>query len=177
LVGKEFVPMANKAGGAGFQLTVYTQTLSDIKARFGDDAKAGQVIGNLGNLIMLRVKELATAELLTNLLQDTEVNQLTLVSGVVDDTNPESRNDFVSNTQQRITSQKVPLVSSGDLTRLPKGHGFAMMGGKLYKLRLPLFKETGELPKNLDFLCKEMRMKYESTSANDDWYKLSEVTS
>lgn len=175
LVGKEFVPMANKAGGAGFRLTVYTQTLSDIKARFGDDAKAGQVIGNLGNLIMLRVKELDTARLLTELLPDVEVNQLTLVSGTSDDTNPDSPNDFGSNTQQRITTQKVPLVAPGDLTRLPKGHAYAMLGGKLYKLRLPLFTENEELPKNLDFLCKKMRDTYESNGANDEWYNLSEV--
>lgn len=175
LVGKEFVPMANKAGGAGFRLTVYTQTLSDIKARFGSDAKAGQVIGNLGNLIMLRVKEYATAQLLTDLLQDAEVNQLTLLSGTSDDTNPDSPNDFGSSTQQRITSQKVPLVAPGDLTRLPKGHAFAMLGGKLYKLRLPLFEETGELPKNLDFLCKQMQATYETSGANDEWFSLSAV--
>lgn len=175
LVGKEFVPMANKAGGAGFRLTVYTQTLSDIKARFGNDAKAGQVIGNLGNLIMLRVKEQATAELLTNLLTDVEVNQLMLVSGTSDDTNPDSPNDFGSSTQQRITSQKVPLVSPGDLTRMPKGHAYAMLGGKLYKLRLPLFKETGELPKNLDFLCAQMNKKYQSSGANDEWFNLPDV--
>ena len=175
LVGKEFVPMANKAGGAGYRLTVYTQTLSDIKAKFGSDAKAGQVIGNLGNLIMLRVKEQATAKLLTDLLSDAEVNQLTLLSGTSDDTNPDSPNDFGSNTQQRITTQKVPLVAPGDLTRLPKGHAFAMLGGKLYKIRLPLFKETGELPKNLDFLCKKMRATYESHGANDDWFSTNDL--
>lgn len=176
LVGKEFIPLANKAGGAGFRLTVYTQTMSDIKARFGDAAKAGQVIGNLGNLIMLRVKELETAELLTKLLPDTEVNQLTLVSGVVDDTNPNSENTFVSNTQHRITTQKVPLVAAGDLTRLPKGHAYAMLGGKLFKLRLPLFKETGELPKNLDFLCKKMQFTYLNNGANDSWYNVPVVS-
>lgn len=175
LVGKEFIPMANKAGGASFRLTVYTQTLSDIKARFGDAAKAGQVIGNLGNLIMLRVKELETAELLTKILPDTEVNQLTLVSGVVDDTNPNSENTFVSNTQHRITSQKVPLVASGDLTRLPKGHAYAMLGGKLYKVRLPQFKKTGELPANLDFLYKKMKSTYQSNAANENWYNIPEV--
>lgn len=175
LVGKEFIPMANKAGGAGFQLTVYTQTLSDIKARFGDEAKAGQVIGNLGNLIMLRVKEPATAKLLTDLLPETEVNQITLVSGTSDDTNPDSPNDFNSNTQQRITSQKVPMVPPGDLTRMPKGHAYAMLGGKLYKLRIPQFKQTGELPKNLEFLYKKMHDTYLSNSSNDEWFKMSDI--
>jgi hypothetical protein len=39
----------------GLQVTAYTQTLSDIEARIGNRAKAGQVIGNFNNLFMLRV--------------------------------------------------------------------------------------------------------------------------
>ena len=50
-----------------------------------------------------------------------------------------------------------------------------MLGGKLYKLRLPLFNDTEELPKNLDFLCQKMRATYSSNSANDDWYKVPDV--
>lgn len=62
LIGDEFVPLVNKAGGAGFQVTAYTQTWSDIEARIGNHAKAGQIAGNFNTLIMLRVKELATAD-------------------------------------------------------------------------------------------------------------------
>ena len=88
LVGREFIPLANKAGGAGFQLTVYTQTLSDIIARFDNPARAGQVVGNLGTIIMLRVKEKATAELLTTRLKDVEINHLMLDSGSTDSADP-----------------------------------------------------------------------------------------
>ena len=35
LMGDEFVPLINKGGGAGLQVTAYTQTLSDIEARIG----------------------------------------------------------------------------------------------------------------------------------------------
>ena len=42
LMGDEFIPMVNKGGGAGVQVTAYTQTLSDIEARIGNRAKAGQ---------------------------------------------------------------------------------------------------------------------------------------
>ena len=49
LMGDEFIPMVNKGGGAGVQVTAYTQTLSDIEARIGNRAKAGQVIGNFNN--------------------------------------------------------------------------------------------------------------------------------
>lgn len=50
LMGDEFIPLINKGGGAGIQVTAYTQTLSDIEARIGSRAKAGQVIGNFNTL-------------------------------------------------------------------------------------------------------------------------------
>ena len=59
LIGDEFIPLLNKAGGAGFQVTAYTQTWSDVEARIGSPAKAGQIAGNFNTLIMLRVKEVA----------------------------------------------------------------------------------------------------------------------
>lgn len=175
LVGKEFIPMANKAGGSGYQLTVYTQTMSDIEARFGSAAKAGQVIGNLGNLVMLRVKELKTAKLLTDLLPEAEINQLTTVSSAQDDVNPETTTDFTSGTQQRITTRNVPLLSPGDLMRLPKGHAFAMLGGTLYKIRIPQFTPEADLPENLSFLYEDMKKRYATASANENWYRLPEI--
>ncbi len=84
LMGEEFIPMINKGGGAGIQVTAYTQTLSDIEARLGNRAKAGQVVGNFNNLFMLRVRETATAELLTRQLPKVDVYSTTLVSGATD---------------------------------------------------------------------------------------------
>ncbi|PLN31288.1 conjugal transfer protein TraD, partial [Klebsiella pneumoniae] len=68
LMGDEFIPLINKGGGAGVEVTAYTQTLSDIEARIGDRAKADQVVGNFNSRIMMRVRESATAELLTKQL-------------------------------------------------------------------------------------------------------------
>ncbi|MFV0476967.1 MAG: type IV conjugative transfer system coupling protein TraD [Parahaliea sp.] len=167
LVGREFVPLANKAGGAGFQLTVYTQTLSDIVARFGNQAQAGQVIGNLGTLIMLRVKEQATAELLTSRLKDVEINHMMLESGSTDSSNVENDIHFVSNTRHRITSQRVPLIHPGDLDALPKGHAFALAAGRLYKLRLPLFDDDAHLPSGLEAMVGAMRQQHEAAPV--DW--------
>lgn len=168
LVGREFVPLANKAGGAGFQLTAYTQTVSDIVARFDSEAKARQVIGNLGTLIMLRVKEQSTAELLTNRLKDVEINHLMLESGTTDSSNPDTDIHFTSNTRQRITSQRVPTIHPGDLDALPKGHAFALCAGKLYKLRLPLFTDDAELPSGLSVMADAMRRQYHGAS-NEGW--------
>lgn len=57
LMGDEFIPMINKGGGAGIQVSAYTQTISDIEAKIGNRAKAGQVVGNFNKLFMLRVRE------------------------------------------------------------------------------------------------------------------------
>lgn len=157
LAGNEFIPLLNKGGGAGFQLTVYTQTLSDIIARFDSTAKAGQVIGNLGTLVMLRVKEEATVQLLTSRLKEVEINELMVESGATDNSNPESDEHFVSNTRQRITTTRVPMIEPGDLDALPKGHAFALIAGRLYKLRLPQLSDEKELSGDIEEMVGKMK--------------------
>jgi len=134
LMGDEFIPMVNKGGGAGVQVTAYTQTLSDIEARIGNRAKAGQVIGNFNNLFMLRVRETATAELLTKQLPKVEVYTTTIVSGATDSSDIRGATDFTSNTQDRISLSSVPMIEPAHVVALPKGQCFALMqGGQLWK--------------------------------------------
>ena len=121
LMGDEFIPMVNKGGGAGVQVTAYTQTLSDIEARIGNRAKAGQVVGNFNNLFMLRVRETATAELLTRQLPKVEVYATALMSGATDSSDPHGNTAFTSNTQDRISSNSVPLIEPAHVVALPKG--------------------------------------------------------
>jgi len=121
LMGNEFIPLLNKAGGAGVQVTAYTQTWSDIVARLGDSAKAGQVMGNFNSLIMLRVRELETAELLTKQLPEVQVHSMTLVSGVTDKSDTTLDVDFTSTNQDRINVVDAPMLVPADLVSLPKG--------------------------------------------------------
>lgn len=142
LIGDEFVPLLNKAGGAGFQVTAYTQTWSDIEARIGSKAKSGQVAGNFNTLIMLRVRELATAEMLTNQLPMVSVSSITGSSGVSDSTKQDSDIDFTSKNDDKVTKSRASLVSPSDLFALPRGHAFALLdGGHLWKIHLPLADE------------------------------------
>lgn len=137
LMGDEFIPLVNKGGGAGIQVTAYTQTLSDIQARIGSASKAGQVVGNFNNLIMLRVRETATAELLTKQLPQVEVRSRQVSSGVTD--TPGGINSFTSNTREQVSTRNVPLLDTAALIQLPKGQAFALLeGGQLWKIRLPL---------------------------------------
>ena len=117
-MGDEFIPLINKGGGAGLQVTAYTQTLSDIEARIGNRAKAGQVIGNFNNLFMLRVRETATAELLTRQLPKVEVYTTTIVSGATDSSDIRGATDFTSNTQDRISMSSVPMIEPRPPNRL-----------------------------------------------------------
>jgi len=163
LMGDEFIPMVNKGGGAGLQITAYTQTLSDIEARIGNRAKAGQVIGNFNTLIMLRVRETATAELLTKQVPKVDVSSLQLVSGATDSSDPQGQIAFVSNTQDRVATTSVPLIEPSHVVALPKGQAFALTeGGTLWKIRMPLPAPDADesLPKDLQTLTNYMRQHY-----------------
>ena len=143
IAGDEFVPMLNKARGAGFRVTVYTQTSDDIEARFGSRAKAGQVAGNLNNLIMLRVKNINTARVLTDQLPKVRVKHLLGVSGATDVNDAGSGSEFVSRNEDKTVESEIEMVQAADLVQLPIGQAYAHIeGGKLYKLRLPLLAEV-----------------------------------
>lgn len=174
LMGDEFIPLINKGGGAGIQVTAYTQTLSDIEARIGNRAKAGQVIGNFNTLQMLRVRETATAELLTQQLPKVNVLTRTLVSGATDTSDPEANTDFTSSSQDRVSSTSVPLIEPAHIVSLPKGQMFSFQsGGQLWKVRMPLPKPSNNdaMPKDLQELAQRMRATYNAQAGQ--WWTVN----
>lgn len=147
LIGDEFIPLLNKAGGAGFQVTAYTQTWSDVEARIGSRPKAGQIAGNFNTLIVLRVKELATAELLTDQLPTVQLMYTVASSSVSDTNDPGEFTDFASRNDDGVVTETVPLVAPADLVQLPKGQAFALLhGGQIHKIRIPLPRADSESP-------------------------------
>ena len=68
IIQDSFVKILNKAGGAGFQVTAYAQTKQDLEVALGSRAKAEVTEGNLNTLIILRVKNEETANLLIKIL-------------------------------------------------------------------------------------------------------------
>ncbi len=174
LIGDEFVPLLNKAGGAGFQVTAYTQTWSDVEARLGNRAKAGQVAGNFNTMLMLRVKELDTAAMLTDQLPRVEVFTLMSVSGVDDSSDPGSGVDFKSRNEDRISVSEVPMLTAADMVTLPKGQAFALLeGGQLWKIRIPLpdDREDAAMPDDFEAIADAMRRSYVT---NDHWYRATD---
>lgn len=172
LMGDEFIPLINKGGGAGMQVTAYTQTSSDIEARIGNAARTAQVQGNFNNLIMLRVRENRTAELLTTQLPQVEIYTKTLVSGLQDTADVNADQDFTSSTQDRVGTVKVPLLEPADIVTLPKGQAFALLeGGQLWKIRIPLPAGDADdvlMPESIEKIAEEMRRSYHS---GESWWR------
>ena len=145
IVGPHLHPMLSKAGGAGVQITAYTQTLADIEASLdGDRAAAARLVGNFNSLIMLRVRTLDTARTLVEQVPNYDVTELAESSSVSDSSQTESPVSFTSSLSARVAVRSVHGIEASDLMRLPKGEAFALLaGGSIWKLRFPLI---GDLP-------------------------------
>jgi conjugative coupling factor TraD (TOL family) len=174
LMGDEFIPLLNKAGGANFQVTAYTQVWADVEARVGSKAKASQVAGNFNTMIMLRVKDEETAEMLTMQLPRVEIQTLMQVSGSNDSSDPGSEVDFTSRNEDRISVTQEPMLEAHMIMALPKGQAFAMLeGGNLWKIRMPLPDDSGDegMPKELQAISNDMRQRYRTS---DHWWQTSD---
>lgn len=168
LIGDEFIPMLNKAGGAGVRVTAYTQTLADIEARLGSAPKSQQVLGNFNTQIMMRVQGTESAELITSRLKEVNVVTADVLSGATDNPNIDSGSTFGSSTTQRLTAQTVAMIKPHDIMGLPKGQAFVLQdGNKLYKVRSPLpdSRDLKGIPPNISKLVESMRTKYRSKNS------------
>ncbi len=169
LIGPQFKTLINKSGGAGYELTLYTQTWSDPIAELGDRAKAGQLAGNIGTMIMMGVKERETCEMFTSQLPEVNVSEVMAVSSVTDSNNFEDGITFTSQNQDRLSTTRVPLISPADIVALPKGQAFVMLNGsEAWKIRIPLPSQEDDesLPDDLSAMLREMRASYTSVV---DW--------
>lgn len=111
-----------------------------------------------------------TAELMTTQLPEVEVYTKTLVSGFTDISNPEQGSDFTSNTQDRVSSVRTPLLSTSELINLPKGQAFALLeGGRLWKVRMPLPSSENDvmMPPDMSAMVTAMRKSYRT---GDTWW-------
>ena len=62
VVNAPFLQVLNKGRGALFRLTVATQTIADFVSRMGGEAPADQLLGNLNNVVALRLLDERTKE-------------------------------------------------------------------------------------------------------------------
>lgn len=139
IIQDSFVKILNKAGGAGFQVTAYAQTIQDMEVALGSRAKAEVSEGNFNTLIMLRVKNEETADLLVKILPQIGVMGHTQVSMVNDTPHGDDGVYFNTTNEDRVQTTSVPMIGVEDIISLPKGQAFVLVnGGEVYKVRFPL---------------------------------------
>lgn len=176
LIGDEFIPILNKARGAKFVVTAYTQTESDIEARLGSPSKASQTKGNFNSLICLRVRELKTAQIMTARVPKVTIKEIVPDTGATD--SPGSDTGFRSSNKDSLQNKEIPLVSDSDITSLPIGQAYAELeGAKIWKLRFPLPSSEGDeqLPDDVQTLVDNMLEKSQSVKDNNAWLQECET--
>ena len=170
LVGDEFLPLCNKAGGSGVKLTCYTQSRFDLDVKVGTD-KSEVILSNFNTLIMMRVKTANTAKLLTEQLPIVQIKDVTEVSGATTD----RAGDFTAKNEDRTNTKDSPQITESDIINLPIGQAFILhSGSKLEKVRFPRLIEDSTSKfqaMRQSELVGIMKKRYKSSQSNSEWWK------
>jgi conjugal transfer pilus assembly protein TraD len=141
VVNVPFIQILNKGRGAGFQVVMATQTLPDLIARTGDEAKARQIIGNCNNLITLRIKDGDTQKFVVETFGKTYIKTVQQSIGASMNSG-DNLAHFSGNTGQSLTYGEYDLFPQHLLGHLPNFHYIAAIaGGRVIKGRLPIIIE------------------------------------
>jgi conjugative coupling factor TraD (TOL family) len=161
IIGDEFIPLLNKGRGAGFTVTAYTQTWSDVEARLKSAAKAGQVAGNFGTIVMFRCQEASTIQMFLEKLPTVPILRSLPSSGVSDTPGGAAGVLYSSHHQDQLSYSPQRLLEVNDIINLPKGQAFTMIeGGHCNKLRMPMPQlESRNQQKNISPLIGEVNQK------------------
>lgn len=137
------IALLNKGGGAKFRMAVATQTFADFEARTGSKAKAQQILGNLNNLVVLRVINGDTQEYITENLPKTRYRYIMKTHGT--SSSAKDPLEHSGNHGERLMEEEADLFPAQLLGMLADGQYIAKVsGGRILKGRLPLLTTEKE---------------------------------
>ena len=140
------IQLLNKGRGAGFRLTIATQTFADFAARLGDENKAIQVLANTNNKIALRVQDPRTQQLFADGIPKIKAQSMSVSYGHNVASDPGLNYD--ASYKEQATVEEADLIPPPILSELPPLHFYARMsGGRTFKSRIPILLTDGPLPK------------------------------
>ncbi|MCR5536973.1 MAG: type IV secretion system DNA-binding domain-containing protein [Succinivibrio sp.] len=153
VVSEELIQLLNKARGAGFAITIATQTLADFETRSQAPGLATQILGNCNNLISLRVidsrsKQAVCARLpKTTLLKRSSSLTVSDAKGDLD-----GMRDTVS---RQLSEASDPLFPEDCLGLLPDlEYVAALSDGRCLKGCIPYLKAERQAKQDLPLLPK-----------------------
>lgn len=139
VINEPCIQLLNKGRGAGMRMTLATQTLADFSARLGSESRALQVLGNVNNLIALRVMDAETQRYVTRNLP--LFRRRSLLRSLGNTTLGNDPLHFTGNLGERLIEEDAELFPSALLGQLPDLHYLGRLaGGRIIKGRIPLLK-------------------------------------
>lgn len=152
VMNAQLIQILNKGGGAGIKCWLAMQTIADLEAALGSKPAATQVLGNLNNVITLRVRDSDTAKYISEMFG--KVSTRSMEKGFSSGSESSSAfTEFRSNVSKNLRATEGYLVDPGLLLRLPPLQYFAFLGGRHYwKGTLPLIgKPDNEASNDTNF--------------------------
>lgn len=137
IINDPTIQLLNKGRGALFRMNIATQTIPDFIVRLGSKEKAMQVLGNINNIICLRVLDNETQLYITESLPKTRLKYVMRTQGQNTDSNQPIMHG--GNTGERLMEEEADLFPAPLLGMLPNLEYIAKIsGGRIMKGRLPI---------------------------------------
>lgn len=145
LAAEPLVQMLNKSRGAGFRMTIASQTIADFTEKLGSKASQERVLANVNALLALRTLDTETQQFFSDHCGMTT----TQVAEVSSATSATAHGPLASAkvNSLKVKETQVPLLPTTLLGALPTCHFFAFLaGGYVVKGQVPILVE--ELPQD-----------------------------
>lgn len=136
-VSDPLIQLLNKGRGAGYTLSVATQSFSDFAARLGSPDKARQVLANLNNKIAMRILDAETQEYMAEALPEVRLRTVTQTQGA--STASDAPALYTGTLAERLDEAEAPLFPTALFGEMPNFEYLAIFaGGRVVKGRLPI---------------------------------------
>ncbi len=141
VINMPLIQLLNKTRGAGFVCNIATQTIPDIIAGYGDQSLAYQVLGNINNILTLRVKDQETIDYISAKLPLTKIKYIMHTQG---NNSQVSTIEFGGNIGERLMEEEQPFLPASILASLPDLHMLYIGAeGHVTKVKIPILTGTG----------------------------------
>lgn len=166
-----------RAGELGVKLRVYTQSHADFVKSLGSRDDAEAAYDGFGAIVMFRVNNQNTADILVSRLNKVGIEKEGKVFGYSDSSSPETPEDFSSSAMQREEGETSTLLTHQNVMSLPTGEAFLLTNGvKLEKIRMPLIEvDESVAPDSIREMVKIMKNndlgQVSADGYNDTWFQ------
>ena len=166
-----------RVGEAGVLMRIYTQSHADMVYTFGSREDMESAIDNFGAILMHRVNNPNTADLLISRINQVGIEKEGRMYGSADSSSPETDEDFSSSNLQREDDEKTTLLAQQNITALPTGEAFILTSGQhVDKVRVPLVMPSAEgAPESIRDMIEVMKRndehRVQHDSFNDEWFQ------